>query len=174
MTAKEWEGWYDSDDATMGYREALRICIADLAASEKRHIAEVEVALIFKERAERVEKDIEEWKAYTRDVCTDNVELRDRAERAEYTLSRLMAARALIAGGASGPFEVCPTCGGPEVKRWKCSGCGNEVTDRTLVIYPGNNFFYHEKPSGEICGRYELMLEATQLSVTRSTVQGTQ
>lgn len=44
-------------------------------------------------------------------------------------------------------------------KLYRCAGCGNEVKGRDLVIDPGNNYFYHEKGSGEICGRYELVVE---------------
>jgi hypothetical protein len=40
-------------------------------------------------------------------------------------------------------------------KVWKCVVCGKEVRGEDLVIHPRNNYFYHEKSSGEICGRYE-------------------
>jgi hypothetical protein len=60
------------------------------------------------------------------------------------------------------------------LKLYVCNGCGKKLRGEQLVIDPGNNYFYHEKTSGEICGRYELVLGASQLSVTRSTVQGTQ
>jgi hypothetical protein len=38
---------------------------------------------------------------------------------------------------------------------WKCAACGEEVKGENLVILPRNTYFYHEKFSGEICGRYE-------------------
>jgi hypothetical protein len=38
---------------------------------------------------------------------------------------------------------------------WKCAACGDEVKGENLVILPRNTYFYHEKFSGEICGRYE-------------------
>lgn len=40
------------------------------------------------------------------------------------------------------------------MKKWCCDGCGKQLSEKDLVIDPGNNYFYHEKASGEICGRY--------------------
>lgn len=40
-------------------------------------------------------------------------------------------------------------------KVWECAACGKQVRGEELVIHPRGNYFYHEKSSGELCGRYE-------------------
>ena len=98
MTSKGWREWIAGlPVAEMeSIVSPLEECIDDLAEVEKSEKEMTDAAVVAINRAERAEKDRDEWKGMASRGATTNVEYmalmeaaQDRAERAESTLSRL-------------------------------------------------------------------------------------